>query len=364
MGKLLKILLVLVLLGTAGGLLAASYYFAPVIAADERGVVMNGANEAGNNLKTLAPGKHYWFISGYNPVTTTLARVKISEHELHPVDAGQESGLTLTTADGDRVKIELVAWYRVVPEKAGLYLASMADADAVQMLTDLVVASARELAARHRAEEFYDGKVQTSFMEGLRTMVNQELGSRGLELSVCKCNNYHYSSALLKKIDEIRQAKDLIEVNRVKVKAAEVAAQETEEAAKGRKRAAIQEAEARRDSVIMASEAQVIAAKNWVAAEKIKAEAQVFFSKTKAEAMQMEAAAKVFSGPDGERFLRYQIADMVAQAWKRDRNSEMVGVENLATSISELSKPLTELSPSAYAPGAAKVLESNSQDKD
>ncbi|MBN2705851.1 MAG: hypothetical protein JXR89_05355 [Deltaproteobacteria bacterium] len=344
MGKLIKILVVLVLLGAAGGMLGAAYYFAPVIAADERGVVMNGKAEADKNLLSLAPGKHYWFISGYNPISATLSRVKISEKEVKPVDSGQDS-LTMTTADGDHVKIELVSWYRVIPEKAGLFLACMGAVDVDGMVKDLIVSSARELGARHQAQDFYDGKVQSKFMADLRGQVNQELSSRGLELSVCKCNSYHYSESLLKKIDDIKKANYLIEVNRIKVKAAAVAALETEEAAKGRKRAALQEAEARRESVIMASEAQIVAAQNWVAAEKIKAEAMLFRSKAKAESMQLEAAARVFSGPDGERFLRYQIADLLAEAWARRDNAEIVGLDNLAASVNALSEPLQELNP-------------------
>ncbi len=348
MSRMIKALVVLVLLLGGGALIAASYYFAPVIKANQRGVLMTGDADQGESLAVLTPGKHYWFISGYNPITTTLTCIEISEKELSLSDPanGENSGLLLTTKDGDTIRSEFVAWYRVIPAQAGLYLAALGDGDVDKMVTEIITATARERAAYYDAGTFYDGKVQTGFIESVRKDVNQQLATRGLELTILKCNKLHFSAALLKQVEEIKKAEATIEINRVRVKAAEVAAQETEEAAKGRKRAALQEAQARKESVIIASEAQVIAAKNWVTAEKIKAEVMLVRSRAKAEAMQVEAAAKVFSGPEGERFLRYRIADSLAEAWSQRNHinsaSDGIGLDGMAAGINSLSSSQKE----------------------
>ncbi len=60
--------------------------------------------------------------------------------------------------------------------------------------------------------------------------------------------------------------------------------------------------------------------------------------------MQIEAAANVFSGAEGERFLRYRIADSLADAWAQ-RNSinpagDNLGLDGIASGISKLTVPL------------------------
>ena len=348
MSRLIKALVVIVLILGGAALVASSYYFAPVIKANQRGVVMTGDADQGENLTVLTPGKHYWFISGYNPITTTLTCIEISEKELSLSDSanGEHPGLLLTSKDGDTIRAEFAAWYRVIPAQAGLRLAALGDGDVDKIVDEIITTTARERAAYHDAGTFYDGKVQTGYVEAVRKDVNQQLATRGLELTVFKCNKLHYSAALLQKVEEIKKAEATIEINKVRVKAAAVAAQETEEAAKGRKRAALQEAQARRESIIMASEAQIIAAKNWVTAEKIKAEVMLVRSKAKAEAMQIEAAAKVFSGPEGERFLRYRIADSLADAWSQRNHinaaSGGLGLDGMAAGITSLSAPQGE----------------------
>ena len=345
MEKLIKALVFLAVILGGVALIVVSYYFAPVIKANQRGVVITGDNEQEGNLTVLAPGKQYWFISGYNPITSTLTRIEISEKELFLSDSAnsEDSGLLLTSKDGDTIRAEFVAWYRIIPAQAGLYLAALGDSDADKIVTEIIMTTAREQAAYLDAGTFYDGKVQSGYIESVVKDVNLQLVTRGLELTVFKCNKLHFSSALLKKVEEIKKAQATIEINQVRVKAATVAALETEEVAKGRKLASLQEAQARKESVIMASEAQVIAAKNWVAAETIKAEIMLVRSKAKAEAMQIEAAAKVFSGSEGERFLRYKIADSLAEAWsQRNNNNNVVpggiGLDGMSTSINSLSE--------------------------
>ncbi len=346
MNRLIKVVVVLVILLGGAALIAASYYFAPVIAANQRGVVMTGSADEGDNLTVLAPGKHYWFISGYNPITNTLARVEISEKELDLSGEGETEspGIKITTKDGDTVFAEFSAWYRIIPEQAGQYLAASADTDINKIISSIAIATSQDVGAHYDAEVFYQGEKRSEYIADVKTKVNQQLASRGVELTVLKCSKFNFSPELLQKIEEIKQTRALIEVNKVKVQAAAVAAQETEELAKGRRKAALQEAEARKESVIMASEAQIVAAKNWVTAEKIKAEVLLVRSKAKAEAMQIEAAANVFTGVAGERFLRYRIADSLADAWAR-RNSmnpaaDNLGLDGIATGISELSTPV------------------------
>lgn len=348
MSKIIKALVVLVIILGGAGLLAASYYFAPVIKANQRGVVMTGAADQGENLTVLAPGKHYWFISGYNPITTTLKCIEISEKELPLSDSASEDkpGLLLATKDGDTVRAEFISWYRVIPAQAGLFLAALGDGDPAKIVTEIVTTTIKEKSAYYDAGSFLDGNIQTEYLELVKKDVNQQLATRGLEITVFKCNKFNFSDALLHKIAEIKKAEETIEINKVKVKAAAVAARETEEAAKGRKLAALQEAQAHKESVIMASEAQIIAAKNWVTAETIKAEVMLVRSKAKAQAMQIEAQAKVFSGPEGERFLRYRIADSVAEAWSQRGNingaSGNDNLDGIAKSITSLSKPQSE----------------------
>jgi hypothetical protein len=58
--------------------------------------------------------------------------------------------------------------------------------------------------------------------------------------------------------------------------------------------------------------------------------------------MQIEAAAKVFAGPEGERFLRYRIADSLADAWAQSNNMNMgdnLGLDGVASGIKSLSTP-------------------------
>ena len=348
MGRLIKTLVVLVIAFGGAALIAASYYFAPVIKANQRGVVMTGNADQGENLTVLAPGKHYWFISEYNPITTTLTCIEISEKELSLSDPanGEDSGLLLTSKDGDTIKVEFAAWYRVIPTQVGLCLAALGGNDADKIVTEIITTTARERAAYYDAGTFYDGKVQAGYVESVRNDVNQQLATRGLELTVFECNKLHFSAALLKKVEEIKKAEATIEINKVRVKAAAVAAQVTEEAAKGRKQATLLEAQARKESVVMASEAQIIAAKNWVMAEELKAKVMLVRSQAKAEALQIEAAAKVFSGPEGERFLRYRIADSLAEAWsqRNDINSASggMGIDGMASGITSLSTPQSE----------------------
>ena len=347
MNKLIKVVVFLVILLGGAALIAASYYFAPVIAANQRGVVMSGEADQGENLTVLAPGKHYWFISGYNPITNTLARVEISEKELDLAsgDDSESSGIELTTKDGDTVFADFSAWYRIMPQQAGRYMAASGNTDLTKMVSSITNATAQDVGALYDAEVFYQGEKRSEYVVAVKQKINQQLVSRGVELTVLKCSKFHFSKDLLQKIAEIKQTRAMMEVNKVKVQAAAVAAQETEELAKGRRKAAFQEAEARKDSVIMASEAQIIAAKNWVTAEKIKAEVLLVRSKAKAEAMQIEAAANVFAGAAGERFLRYRIADSLADAWAQ-RNSinpagdSHLGLDGIASGISELSVPL------------------------
>ncbi|NPA24255.1 MAG: hypothetical protein GXO34_00320 [Deltaproteobacteria bacterium] len=343
MGKAIKILVVVVVLLGGAALIAASYYFGPVIEANQRGVVLTGSDDQADNLVVLSPGKHYWFISGYNPITSTLVKVDVNEKEL-PLAEGDD-GLPLTDKNGDIVKVEFAAWWRVLPEKAGLSLAAVGEGNAEKMVRDLLVTTAREMAATQDADAFLDGTNQKNFVAGVKQEVNRQLAPRGLEVTVLKCNKFHFSDALKKKIEEIKKANDQIAINKIRVQAAAVAAQEMEELAKGRKRAALQEAEARKESAIMASEAQIVAARNWVEAEKIKAQIILVRSKIKAEAMQVEAQAKeVFAGPEGERFLRYRIADSLADAWAKSNGSGASenGIKGVAESVNELTRPEPE----------------------
>ncbi|MCK5680466.1 hypothetical protein KAI46_06600, partial [bacterium] len=299
-----------------------------------------------------APGKHYWFVSGYNPISNTLARVVISEKELD-LSSSSDSGTQeteLTTKDGDTVMAEFTAWYRIIPEQAGRFLAASGDDDISKMVAEMTKAGARAETALYDAGVLYKSDIRSEFVAAVKKSVNLQLASRGVELTVLTCSKLNFSKELLNEIAEIKQAQTTIEINKIKVQAATVAAQVMEEAAKGRKRAALQESQAQKESVIIASEAQIVAAKNWVIAEKIKAEVMLVRSKAKAEAMQIEAAAKVFSGAEGERFLRYRIADSLADAWAQ-RNSinssaANLGLDGVATGISSLSTPLGESSKS------------------
>ena len=135
MGKFIKIAVFIVIIASIAGLVAASYYFAPIIAADERGVVMNGKNDPAKNFKVLTPGRHYWFVSAYNPINSTLLRVKIAEREVFPRDSKDSLGLTLKTKDNDQIKADLSTWYRIVPEKVGLYLSTLGEDNADQIAT-------------------------------------------------------------------------------------------------------------------------------------------------------------------------------------------------------------------------------------
>jgi len=344
MSKLIKVLVLLVVVLGVAALVAASYYFGPVIGANQLGVVVSGDSGSKEKCTILEPGKHYWFISGYNPISSTLMIVDVSEKELHLTDPEKKGpGLVLNTKDGDTIRVEFAAWYRVIPEKAGLCVSTLGDGGYGNLVAKLIATSAKAQAATFESLDFMDGKNQKKFVETVRSEVNKQLASRGLELTIFKCDKFHFSEALQKKIEEIKRAQALIEINRVKLAAAKVKAQEMEELAKGRKKVALQEAEARKESTIMASEAQVVAARNWVKAETIKAQILLVRSKIKAQALQVESeASKVFSGTDGERFLRYRIADSLADAWaqKNSIKASDDGLGDVTSGLKELSAPV------------------------
>jgi len=346
MSKLIKVLVLLVVVLGAAALVAASYYYGPVIGANQRGVVVSGGGDgAKGECKVLGPGKHYWFISGYNPITSALTVVDVSEKELHLADPeGGGPGLALNTKDGDTIRVEFAAWYHVIPAKACVCVSSLGTGGYGKLVSKLIVTTAKAQAAMAESLDFMDGKKQENFVDAVRTEVNHQLADRGLELTVFKCNKFHFSQALKQKIEEIKKAQAQIEVNQVKLEAAKVKAREMEELAKGHKLVALQEAEARKQSTIMESEAQIIAAQNWVKAETIKAEIILVRSKIKAQALQVEAeASEVFAGSEGERFLRYRIADSLADAWaqKSSLNPSGDGLGDVTTGLKELSTPAT-----------------------
>jgi len=343
MDKLIKVLVVLIVILGAAALFAASYYYGPVIKGNQRGVVVTGGSYLEDECVILGPGKHYWFISGYNPITSTLTIVDVAEKELPLADPEKPGpGLALTTKDGDTIRVEFAAWYHVIPEKACACVGALGNSDYGQLVGQLVVTAAKAQAASAESLAFMDGKMQKHFVDTVKSEVNRQLADRGLELTVFKCNKFHFSQALKQKIEEIKKAQAQIEVNQVKLEAAKVKAREMEELAKGRKLVALQEAEARKQSTIMESEAQIIAAQNWVKAETIKAEIILVRSKIKAQALQVEAeASKVFAGSEGERFLRYRIADSLADAWaqKNSLKPSGDGLGDVTTGLKELSTP-------------------------
>jgi len=339
MGKLIKVVIVIVVIFGGAALIGASYYYGPVIKANQLGVVMAGDSSAKKAFVVLGPGKHYWFVSGYNPISTTLKIVDVSEKELR---LGGDKGLDLTTKNGDHIKIAFSVWYRIVPDKVKECVTSLADGDIKTMVQKMIVDTAKGEAAQYDGDSFLDGQMQKKFTDTVKQQANQQLAVRGLEITVFKCGKFHFSKALLKKIEDIKKAQAEIEVNKVKVKAAKVAAQEMEELAKGRKRAALQEAEARKKSAILASEAQIVAAQNWLKAEEIKAQIILIRSKVRAQAMQIEAQAReFFAGPEGERYLRYQIAESLAEAWTR-QGGNGTGVSAISTSLRDLSIPVPD----------------------
>ncbi len=335
MRKLIIVVIAVVIILGGGALIGASYYFGPVIKANQRGVVMSGKAAHDTQFIVLGPGKHYWFLSGYNPITRILKIVDVSEKELK---LGGDKGITLVTKNGDSIKVSFSAWYRVVPDKVTVCVTSLADADIATMVCRVVSASAREQAALYVGDKFLDGQTQRKFAAKVKELANQQLASRGLELTMLKCGVFHFSASLLKKIEDIKKAQTEIEVNKVKVKAAAVAAKEMEKLAEGRKKAAILEAEARKKCAILASEAQIATAQNWLKAEEIKARIILIRSRIKTEAMQIEAQArKFFVGPEGERFLRYQIAESLAEAWTRQggNGSEVNAISNSLRELSD-----------------------------
>jgi regulator of protease activity HflC (stomatin/prohibitin superfamily) len=336
MGKLINVVIVVVIILGGIALIGASYYYGPVIKANQLGVVLPGDSFWQDDFIILKPGKHYWFISGYNPFTTTLKLVDVSEKELN---LGDKDGLDLTTKNGDHIKVAFSAWYRIVPDEVGKCVTSLEGKDIDTLVRKMVKTSARHQAALYDGETLLDGEIQKKFTDTVKNQVNLQLADRGLELTIFKCGEFHFSADLLQKIEAIKNAQAEIDVNKVKVKAAEIAAREMEELAKGRKQAAIQEAEARKKSTILASEAQITAAQNWLKAEEIKAQIFLIRSKIKAQAMQVEAQAReLFAGPEGERYLRYQIAESLAEAWTR-QGGNGTGVSAISTSLKDLSVP-------------------------
>ncbi len=315
---LFVVLVLLVLLGAG-----AAVYFSPEVKAHQRGVLVNLYGEhKGVQAKELPPGKYIWFVSGFNPLTQKLFIVDIAESNLElinsgPVDGKQEEaeagGVVLETRDGAVIHADVSIWYRILPDKADVFVTTVAPGDVAGLLADTARSVIRAKSGYFEVEEVFNGRIKEKIADLSRDGMNEELGKRGMEVVSVEFKNLVFSDEITAKLTEkILSAKD-IEINKNKT----LAAAEASKAVEVKSKAKIQQAEADKRSTVLASEARKIEAMNSMEADKMRAVGILAVGKAKAEVKAMEM--KTYEGAGGDRYMRVKIAEALGHGmsnWK------------------------------------------------
>jgi len=314
----LFVVLVLLLLLGAG----AAVYFSPEVKAHQRGVLVNLYGEhKGVQAKELPPGKYTWFLSGFNPLTQKLFIVDIAESNLElksgekSADGGQaEAGdVVLETRDGAIVHADVSIWYRVLPDKADIFITAVTPGEVAGLLADTARSVIRAKSGYFDVEEIFDGRVKEKIVDLSREGMNEALGKRGVEVVSVEFKKLVFSDEVIAKLTEKTLSAKDIEINRNKT----LAAAEASKAAAEESKAKIQQAEADKRSIVLASEARKIAAGNNMEADKMKAVGILAVGKAEAEVKALEM--KAYEGAGGDRYMRVKIAEALGSGmsnWK------------------------------------------------
>ncbi|MBN2333797.1 MAG: hypothetical protein JXO49_11845 [Deltaproteobacteria bacterium] len=315
--KMTVLVAVGVLLFIAGNV---AVYLSPEIRAHQRGVLVNLYGEhRGVQEKELQPGKYVWFLSGFNPLAQRVIIVDISESNLELVNGGcaenklaNETGsVNLETMDSEIIKADVSIWYRVIPEMADVFVTSLAADDVVSLIRNTARSVIRNKSGYYEVESIFKGEVKEQIIAISKDGMNEELKPRGLEVSSIEFKKLLFSEEIVTKLTEKTLSAKDIEINKNKTLAAIEASKRMEEEANGFKLAEIQKAEAAKRRIVLASEAQMVEAKNAMEAAKMESEGIMALGKAEAASKRWEAEA--YEGDGGERYMRVRIAESLGK---------------------------------------------------
>lgn len=308
---MLVVIGVLVFLG-----INAAVYFSPEVKAHQRGVLVNlYGKHKGVQAEELLPGKYLWFLSGYDPLTQRILVVDIAESNLELVDReGAEkktddemNSVTLETKDSEIIHADVSIWYRVLPDQVDVFVREVSPDDIISLVSNTARSIIRNKSGYFEVEDIFRGQVKEQIIDLSKKGMNEELNKRGMEVVSIEFKKLVFSDEIVAKLTEKTLSAKDIEINKNKTLAAIETAKKVEEEAKGIKLAKIQKAEAEKRSIVLASEAQVVKAKNKMEADKMRANGILAIGKAEAESKALELNA--YGGDGGDRYMRIKIAE-------------------------------------------------------
>jgi regulator of protease activity HflC (stomatin/prohibitin superfamily) len=312
---LLVVIGVLIFLG-----INAAVYFSPEVKAHQRGVLVNlYGKHKGVQADELLPGKYLWFLSGFDPLIQRILIVDIAESNLELVNRGASEGkvddemssVTLETKDSEIIHADVSIWYRVLPEQADIFVAAVAPDDIFSLVSNTARSIIRNKSGYFEVEDIFSGQVKEQIIDLSKKAMNEELNKRGMEVVSIEFKKLVFSDEIVAKLTEKTLSAKDIEINKNKTLAAIETAKKIEEEAKGFKLAKIQKAEAEKRSTVLASEAQVMKARNKMEADKMQATGILAIGKAEAESKALELNA--YGGDGGDRYMRIKIAESLGE---------------------------------------------------
>ncbi|MCD6151740.1 MAG: SPFH domain-containing protein [Deltaproteobacteria bacterium] len=298
----------------------AAVYFSPEVNAHQRGVLVNlYGKHKGVQAEELLPGKYLWFLSGFDPLTQRILIVDIAESNLELVNRGAAEGkadgemssVTLETKDSEIIHADVSIWYRVLPEQADVFVAAVAPDDIFSLVSNTARSIIRNKSGYFEVEDIFSGQVKEQIIDLSKKAMNEELNKRGMEVVSIEFKKLVFSDEIVAKLTEKTLSAKDIEINKNKTLAAIETAKKIEEEAKGIKLVKIQKAEAEKRSTVLASEAQMVKARNNMEADKMQANGILAIGKAEAESKTLELHA--YGGDGGERYMRIKIAESLGE---------------------------------------------------
>ena len=304
----------------------AAVYFSPEVNAHQRGVLVNlYGKHKGVQAEELLPGKYLWFLSGFDPLTQRILIVDIAESNLELINKGaaegrvdnEMSGVTLETKDSEIINADVSIWYRVLPENVDVFVAAIAPDDVISLISNTARSVIRNKSGYFEVEDIFSGQVKERIIGLAKKGMNEKLNKRGMEVVSIEFKKLVFSDEIVAKLTEKTLSAKDIEVNKNKTLAAIETAKTIEEEAKGIKLVKIQKAEAEKRSTVLASEAQMVKARNNMEADKMQATGILAIGKAEAESKALELNA--YGGDGGDRYMRIKIAESLGEGmsnWK------------------------------------------------
>ena len=318
----------------------AAVYFSPEVKAHQRGVLVNlYGKHKGVQSEEVLPGKYLWFLSGFDPLTQRILIVDIAESNLELVnksaaegktDSDEMSSVTLETKDSEIIHADVSIWYRVLPDKADVFVAAVAPDDIISLISNTARSIIRNKSGYFEVEDIFRGQVKEQIIDLSKKGMNEELNKRGMEVVSIEFKKLVFSDEIVAKLTEKTLSAKEIEINKNKTLAAIETAKKMEEEAKGIKMAKIQRAEADKRATVLASEAQVVKARNKMEADNMQANGILAIGKAKAESKALELNA--YGGDGGARYMRIKIAEALGEGMS---NWEIIPENMNITAIAE-----------------------------